>query len=114
MVTQKPNENGVYEPEITEEVARRGRSHASIEIAQCDDGLYRFALDVMTSNAGFCGPIHKGTEGYTSVATAKDAAIVKLLVRLPTLKPGEPQSLADELRDLRAQAETALCEPTLF
>jgi hypothetical protein len=40
---QKPNENGVYEAEITEELARRGRAYAAIDLCQCEDGLYRYA-----------------------------------------------------------------------
>lgn len=53
----RPNANGVYEPQIVEEVARRGRSYARIKIALCLDGFYHFALDISCSDRGSSGPI---------------------------------------------------------
>ena len=110
----KPNENGVYEPQIIEELARRGRSYASVKIAQCEDGLYRYALDMAYSYGGFCSPIFAAGEGYASHAAAKSAATGKLLQQFPEAWPSEPQSVHDELRELKAQIERASREPMLF
>jgi hypothetical protein len=108
------NENGVYEPEITHELARRGRSYASVKIARCDDGLYRFALDMEASDRGFCGPITDRGTGHASSEAAKTAAAEKLLQRFPTARASDPESVQNELRELKAQVEQTLREPTLF
>jgi hypothetical protein len=111
---QKPNDIGVYEPEIIEELARRGRFYISVEIAQCEDGLYRYALDMMYSYGGFGGPITDRATGYTSPAAAKEAAINELLRRFPKAWGSEPASVHEELRDLKAQVEAGFREPSLF
>jgi hypothetical protein len=111
---QQPNEHGVYEAEIVEELARRDRSHATVEICQCEDGLYRYALDMAYSNGGFCSPITGHGEGYASPAAAKDAAVQRLLQRFPKTWASEPQSVHDELRELKTQIEDKLRQPTLF
>jgi hypothetical protein len=80
---QTPNENGVYETEATEELARRGRSYAAIRLCQCDDGLYRYALDVAYSYGGFCWPISASRKGFATYSEAKDAGTVELLRRFP-------------------------------
>lgn len=108
------NENGVYEIEIVEELARRGRSYASVRIAQCDDGLFRFALDMMYSYGGFCGPITDHTLGFETAALAKDEATALLLERFPKPWASEPQSVHDELREMKAQIEARIRQPTLF
>jgi hypothetical protein len=110
----KPNEHGAYEPQITEELARRGRSYARVKIAQCDDGLYRYALDMAYSYGGFCGPITKHGAGYATAEAAKSTATEKLLRQFPEAWPTEPQSVHDELRELKAQIERASREPMLF
>ena len=63
---QKANEHGVCEAETAVELARRGRAYASVELCQCEDGLYRYALDMMSSYSGFCGPISIKATGFTS------------------------------------------------
>jgi hypothetical protein len=77
------NENGVFEPELTEELARRSRSYAAVKIAQCDDGLFRYALEVMYSYGGFFGPITLQGEGYSTHKAAKDAARGEAVKPLP-------------------------------
>lgn len=110
----KPNENGVYAPQITEELARRGRSYASVRIAQCEDGLYRFALDMSYSYGGFCGPITARATGYATAAIAKDEAMAALLRRFPKALATDPQSVRLELRELKAQIEGKFRQPCLF
>ena len=92
-----PNENGVYQPQLTEELARRDRSYARVKICQCEDGLYRFALDMAYSYGGFCSLITASTEGYSSPNEAKEAAAQRLLRRFPKAWASEPRSVHDEL-----------------
>jgi hypothetical protein len=104
---QKANERGCYGAETTEELARCGRSYAAVKFCQCDDGRYRYALDMQYSYGGFCGPIFASGKGYTSSRAATDAAMRELLRRFPKTWASEPQSVHDELRELKAQIETA-------
>ena len=60
---QTPNRFGVYPAEVTEELARKGHSFAAVDIAQCEDGLYRFALHYQTSHMGSGGPITRDGRG---------------------------------------------------
>lgn len=108
------NENGVYEPDAREELARQGRSYAAIEICQCDDGLFRYALDVMYSYGGFSGPISDQCEGFPTYKAAKDAGTEKLLQRFPAPWPSEPRSVHEELAAMRAQLEQTVRQPSLF
>jgi hypothetical protein len=99
---KEPNENGVYEPEQVEELARRGRSYACVEIAQCTDGLYRFALDAMFSDRGFGGPITDRGTGYPSPVAALDAGTAEMLKRFPKPTATDPQSIRLEISELGA------------
>ena len=83
-------------------------------ICQCEDGLYRFALDMAYSYGGFGGPITGESEGYSSPNEAKDAATQRLLQRFPKAWASEPQSVHDELQALKTQIEDRLRQPTLF
>lgn len=80
---KEPNQNGVYEPDTTEEVARCGYSYAAIRLCHCSDGLYRYSLDVTYSYGGFSGPIFDSQDGFVSYSAAKDAALNKLIERVP-------------------------------
>ena len=111
---QKPNEHGVYEADATEELARRGRAYASIKLCQCEDGLYRYALDMAYSYGGFCGPIFTKATGFTSASAAKEAATQELLRRFPKPWASDPQSVHDELRELKAMIEAKFRQPSLF
>jgi hypothetical protein len=111
---QKPNKNGVYEAESTEELARRGRSYAALKLCQCKDRRYRYALDVAYSYGGFCGPISASGKGFKTYAEAKDAGMREFLRRFPKASPGDPQNVHDELRELKAQIEARWREPMLF
>ena len=71
---QRANEHGVCEADVTEELARRGRAYASIKLCQCEDGLYRYALDMASSYRGFCGPISVKDIGFITESAAKEAA----------------------------------------
>jgi hypothetical protein len=111
---QKPNEHGVCEAETVEELARRGRAYASIELCQCEDGLYRYALAMAYNYGGFCGPISITATGYASPSAAKEAATEDLLRRFPKPWASEPQSVHDELRELKAMIEGKFRQPCLF
>ncbi|MGE0290440.1 MAG: hypothetical protein AB7F35_25460 [Acetobacteraceae bacterium] len=111
---KQPNENGVYEADTTEELARRGRSHAAVRLCLCHDGRYRYALDMEYSYGGFCGPIFASGDGFATAREATDAATKELLRRFPKPWLGEPQSVHDELRELKAQIEQRFSQPTLF
>lgn len=104
-MTKQLNENGVYEAEATEELARRGRSYAAVHLCQCENGLFRYALDVAYSYGGFCGPIFATATGFGTCSEAKDAATKELLRRFPKAWASEPQSVHDELCELKAQIE---------
>ena len=111
---QRANENGVYEAETTEELARRGRAYASVDLCQCEDGLYRYALDMAYSHGGFCGPIFAGAIGFDSCSAAKEAATQELLRHFPKAWASDPHSVHDELRELRAMIEGKFRQPSLF
>jgi hypothetical protein len=109
-----PNENGVYDAETTEELARCGRSYAAVRLCQCEDGRYRYALDMQYSYGGFCGPIFASGAGYATLRAAMEAATSEFLRRFPKAWASEPQSVHDELRELKAQIERRFSQPTLF
>lgn len=111
---RSPNQNGVYPAEIIERLAEHGRSYAEIHIAQCDDGLYRYALEVQYSYGGFGGPITLQTEGLTNAEAARTLATEALLRRFPNGHAGDPQSVHDELQVMRAQLESCYRQPSLF
>ena len=111
---QRANEHGVCEAEITEELARRGRAYAAVKLCQCEDRLYRYALDMAYSYGGFCGPIFVQATGFASSSAAKEAATQELLRRFPKAWGSEPQSVHDELRELRAMIEAKFRQPSLF
>ena len=97
-----------------EELARRGRSYASVKICQCEDGLFRYGLDCMYSYGGFSFPISSSQEGFASASAAKEAGTGELLKCFPKAWEGDPHSVHDELRDMKAQIEKNFCQPSLF
>ncbi len=111
---KKPNANGVYEAESTEELARRGRAYAAVKLCQCKDKRYRYALDMAYSYGGFCGPITAKDKGFDTAKAATEAAMQEFLRRFPKERPEHPASVHAELRELRAQIEARWREPTLF
>jgi hypothetical protein len=114
MEISTPNENGVLSKGSEEVVARRGRSNAVVSIALCDDGLYRQTVSLLYSYGGFCGPIRADDPGYGPLDDARTAGLEELLRRWPTAWVSEPQSVHDELADLRRQVEAQLRQPSLF
>jgi hypothetical protein len=111
---QTANDCGVYETENQEELARQGRAYAAVKICQCEDGLYRYGLDLMYSYGGFAYPISDRQNSFASYRAAKEAAIQKLLQRFPKPWPSDPQSVHDELRSMKAQIEQNFRQPSLF
>ena len=114
MLLYHRNRRGWSEREITDELAKCGRSYAAVHLCQCEDGRYRYALDMIYSYGGFGGPISVQNEGYPTPREATDTAARELLRRFPTAWADEPQSVHDELRELKAQIEQRLSQPKLF
>lgn len=111
---QTPNRNGVYQAEKTIEVARHGRSFAAVQVCQCEDGLYRYALDYWGTNRGFCGPIKAAQPGYPSFKAASDAGGEAMLRQFPMPHPYDPEKECRELIAMRAQIEACVRQPSLF
>ncbi|MBX3436109.1 MAG: hypothetical protein KF861_01370 [Planctomycetaceae bacterium] len=114
MLISQPNEHGVLSEGHRELLASRGRFHATIKIALCDDGRFRYGLDMMYSYGGFAFPISIHDESFDSLAKARAAAIEAMLNHWPEAFPSEPASVHNELRDLREQVEGHLRQPSLF
>lgn len=109
-----PNEHGVYESSTREMVARQGRSYAAVNIALCEDGLYRIGLDLHYSYGGFCFPICVDSQGFTSLVEARVAGLESLLARWPRPFPSDPRSVCEELAELHRQVKSHLVQPSLF
>lgn len=114
MQISRPNQHGVLEVTVTETVARHGRSNAEIRFAFCEDGLYRYAISVLYSYGGFGGPIREGDPGFSTLDAARTTAFEELLRRCPRRFPSDPQSVHDELADMRRQIENRVRQPSLF
>ncbi len=110
----QPNENGVYTKYQTEAIARHNRSHASVEIARCTDGRYRFSVGVTYSYGGFSGPITDKGEGFEHYDDARRAGVAELLKRFPKPWPSDPHSVHAELEIMRKQVAECIRQPTLF
>ena len=108
------NENGVYTEYETEIVARHNRAYASIDIARCEDGRYRFSVGVSYSYGGFSGPITDRGDGFEQIDDARRAAISELLKRFPMPWPSDPYSVQMELEAMRKQIVDLVRQPTLF
>ncbi|MBS0265377.1 MAG: hypothetical protein JSS02_25810 [Planctomycetes bacterium] len=109
-----PNEWGALKTSHKEIVARHGRSYAGVNVAFCEDGLYRQYPHLFYSYGGFCGPANIKDPGYATVAEAVNAGLEELLRRWHKPFPQEPQSVHDELAELRSQVETRIRQPSLF
>jgi hypothetical protein len=114
METTFANEHGVIELGCREVVATCGRSYAAIELALCEDGSYRFGLNLMYSHGGFGIPICVSATPYPSESAAREAALDELLRRWPTAWQCEPSSVHAELRAMRAQVEQCRCQPSFL
>jgi hypothetical protein len=114
MEISTPNEFGAITPGHEEIVARHGRSFAAVNVALCEDGLYRCSTSQMYSYGGFTGPVFIGRPGFTRLADAITAGLDELLRRWHTPFPSEPQSVHEELNDMRRQLEAKLRQPSLF
>jgi hypothetical protein len=114
MEISKPNENGVLPAGIHDVVARHHRAYAAVNIALCDDGLYRMGVEMLYSHGGFSGPISFHSTGYATTVAARAAGLEELLRRWHKAYPSDPQSVRDELRILREQVEAHLRQPTLL
>jgi hypothetical protein len=109
-----PNAHGVLDEGRREIVARPGRAYAAVNVAWCDDGLYRSSVELHYSYGGFSGPIVEGDPGYPTFDAAKTAGLEELLRRWHKPFSSDPQSVREELRILREQIESRLRQPCLF
>ena len=109
-----PNCNGVLPEGLHDVLARRNRSYAAVNIALCEDGLYRMSVELRYSYGGFSGPIRLDDEGYPSLDAARTAGLRELLEQWPKPFASEPQSVHDELITMRDQVEVRLQQPSLF
>jgi hypothetical protein len=114
MDISKPNMNGVLPEGLHDVVARRNRAYAAVNIALCDDGLYRMSVEMNYSHGGFSGPISIDDEGFATLAAARLAGLEELLRRWHKPFRSDPQTVHDELADMRQQVEARLRQPTLF
>lgn len=117
MEIAKSNENGVFEPYLRFVVASYGlyyADYADVRIAFCEDSLYRCAVGLLYSYGGFSGPVFEDGEAYPTFQKAKEAGLQQLLRRWHKAWPTEPQSVHDELNDMRRQIEEQLRQPSLF
>ena len=97
---KEPNDIGLYEAEIIEELARIGQAYAAISMCQCEDGLGE--------------PMSIQCNGIDGLNAAKEVATREMLRRFPASWPGDPQSVHDELREIRATIEREFRQPSLF
>lgn len=95
-------------------VARRGRAYAAVNLAQCEDGLFRYSAEPHYSHGGFAGPISFHAAGHATLAAARAAGLAELLSRWPPPFPSDPHAVRVELADLRRQIESRRRQPTLF
>jgi hypothetical protein len=114
MDVSSANENGVVAKDTHEVIARIGRCYAAVNLALCEDGLYRYSVEMQYSYGGFSGPIWIESEGYPTASAARTAGLEELLHRWYKPFPSDPQSAQDELRILREQIEAQLKQPSLF
>lgn len=108
------NEYGAIRASQREVVAQHGRSFAAVNVALCEDGLFRSSTTLQYSYGGFSGPVFIDSPGYDSVTAAIDAGLAELLRRWHNPFASEPQSVHDELADMRRQIEARLKQPSLF
>jgi hypothetical protein len=114
MQVSSANDNGVVAEGTHEVVARLGRSYAAVNIALCEDCHYRMSVEMQYGHGGFSGPIRSDDEGYATLDAVRTAGLEELLLRWHKPFPSEPQSVHDELADLREQIEARLQQPSLF
>lgn len=114
MQVSKPNHHGVLPEGHYEQVARHGRAFAAVSFALCEDGCYRYSVELHYSVGGFCGPITLDVQAFATLDAARTAALEELLRRWHKPFPSDPASVHEELRILRGQVEARLRQPSLF
>jgi len=93
-------------------VARHKRSWAAVRITLCDDGLYRYGIDMQYSHGGFCAPISGNGHGTREAAIT--AGTEEILQKMHTPFPSDPNSVREELREITAQLQNRLRQPSLL
>ena len=111
---QTPNKYGVYEPENTEEIARAGSASAFIRPCQCEDGLFRYSIEIEYGIGGMSGPISKYAPGYKALDAARTAGVMELMRRCPPCQHSHSGKVNHDLSQLAAQLKARLAQPSLF
>lgn len=115
MEISQPNEYGALKGGSLRIVARRReRSYAGVRIAFCEDGLFRFSIELRYSYGGCGGPIFDTDQGYATEGAAEIAGVEELLGKWPTVLPYQPVSVNEELHDMHCQLQARLSQPSLF
>lgn len=114
MQPSESNDCGVLETGCREFVATRGRAAAAVNIALCDDGLYRCGVEMRYAHGGFSFPIMFDAPGYATFDAARTAGIERLLRSWHTPFASDPDSVRSELEDMRKQLEAHLQQPSLL
>lgn len=114
MEISRPNENDIYPDGASEIVAALGRSNATIDFAFCDDGQYRYSINLQYSYGGFCSPIFSSCTPFPTQDAARTAGLEELLRKWPSGTHGEPQAVLNELAELRRQVASRFSQPSLF
>jgi len=114
MQPARPNENGVLEAGCREVVARHGRADAAITIALCEDGLWRYGVDMRYAHGGFSIPIFIHAQGCSTPTAARMAALERILKAWHSPLPSDPETVRDQLAEMRQQIEARMRQPSLF
>ncbi|MCC7390173.1 MAG: hypothetical protein IT431_15550 [Phycisphaerales bacterium] len=114
MQPSKPNEHGVLEAGRREVVACHGRAYVAIKLALCDDGMYRFGVEMMYTSGGLFSPIIINDPGYPTPDAARKAAMDGLLRSWHSPFPSDPECTRRELAEMRREIAALLQQPSLF
>ena len=111
---QTPNKHGVYEPESIEEIARSGVASAVVWLCQCEDGLYRFSIELGYGIGGMSEPISSQQTGFETLDAARTAGIEELARRCPCCQPTHPYKVNQDITQLAALLRARLAQPSLL
>lgn len=114
MQPAKPNASGVVPDGCREVVARDGRAYAAVTTALCEDGLWRYGVDMRYAHGGFSIPICIHAQGVSTPEAARMAALERLLKAWHSPFPSDPETVRDQLAELRQQIEARMRQPSLF
>ncbi len=114
MQSAKPNAYGVLEDGCLEVVARHGRAYAAIALMLCEDGLWRCGVDMRYAHGGSSVPASIHAQGWPTPEAARMAALERLLKAWHSPFPSDPETVRDQLAEMRQQIEARMRQPPLF